>query len=200
MVQGIVKQHRGWVTCASAPGAGTRIDLYLPPADADAVARPVLRSPPAAPPTPDMTRTPVPLAAPQRPTPVESPDGERITVLLVDDEAMIRTIGRAVLEKEGFRVLTAEDGVEAVEVFTREHATVSLVVLDVTMPRMSGRDALRHMLEIDPSVRVLFSTGYSSLDLAEMEGTVGLLAKPYRPHELLAAVQTALSPEATTSA
>jgi PAS domain S-box-containing protein len=198
MVQGIVKQHRGWVTCASAPGAGTRIDLYLPPAAADAVPRAVLRSPPAVTPLADMTRTPVPAATVSRPAPVSA--GGRTTILLVDDESMIRSIGRAVLEKEGFRVLTAEDGVEAVEVFTREYTGVALVVLDVTMPRMSGHDALRHMLEIDPSVRVLFSTGYSSLDLAETEGTVGLLAKPYRPQELVAAVQAALSPEVSPAA
>jgi two-component system cell cycle sensor histidine kinase/response regulator CckA len=113
---------------------------------------------------------------------------------------MIRTIGRAVLEKEGFCVLTAEDGVEAVEVFTREHSRIALVVLDVTMPRMSGRDAFRHLVEIDPSVRVLFSTGYSSADIAELNGTAGLLAKPYRPHELLSAVQAALTPEAAPAA
>jgi two-component system cell cycle sensor histidine kinase/response regulator CckA len=193
MVQGIVKQHHGWVTVSSSPGAGTRLDLYLPPADHDAAPRSVLRSS-------------LPVAAPQPPTPPPqksaellpangpeaAPDDARPTVLLVDDEEMIRDIGRAVLARAGYRVLTADDGAEAVDVFARERDRVSLVILDVTMPRMSGRDAFRHLVEIDPAARVLFSTGYSGGDLNELGGSVGLLGKPYRPHELLEAVNAAL--------
>src|SRR5438874_1788947 len=115
------------------------------------------------------------------------------TILLVDDEAMIRALGRAVLERSGFRVLTAEDGAEAVEVFDRERANVELVIMDVTMPRMSGRGGYRELVRLDPEARVLFSTGYSAEELAELEGAVGLLNKPYRPEELLAAVTEALT-------
>jgi DNA-binding response OmpR family regulator len=111
----------------------------------------------------------------------------------VDDEAMIRDLGRAVLCGAGYRVLLAEDGVEAVEVFAREHARIDLVILDVTMPRMSGRDAFRHLVEIDPGARILFSTGFSSDDVGGLDGACGLLGKPYRPHELLAAVRSALA-------
>ena len=175
---------------------GTRIDLTCP-RRVDAARRSVLRSPLGL--GTDMTRTPVPVAV-TRTEPDSTPaTGDPATVLLVDDESMIRTIGRAVLEKEGFRVLTADDGVEAVEVFGREHSRIALVVLDVTMPRMSGRDAFRHLVEIDPAVRVLFSTGFATSDIAELGGT-GLLPKPYRPHELLAAVQAALTPETTPAA
>jgi PAS domain S-box-containing protein len=188
MVQGIVKQHRGWITCSSAPGAGTRLDLYLPPADPAAVPRSVLRSS-------LRVATPPPQASIFDALVDTPPDGSdaRPTVLLVDDEAMIRDIGRAVLARAGFRVLTADDGAEAVEVFTRERDRITLVILDVTMPRMSGRDAFRHMVEVDPAARVLFSTGYSAEDIAELDGSVGLLGKPYRPHELLAAVRAALA-------
>ena len=94
-------------------------------------------------------------------------------------------------------MLTADDGAEAVDVFARETRTVSLVILDVTMPRMSGRDAFRQLVKINPSARVLFSTGYSGGDLTELDGSVGLLGKPYRPNELLAAVQAALAGAAT---
>lgn len=186
MVQGIVKQHRGWITCNSAPGAGTRLDIFLPPADSATTARSVHRS--------------VLAAAPPAPRTVENESKRsldtadtRTTVLLVDDEEMIRDIGRAVLDRAGYRVLTADDGVEAVDVFARERDRVSLVILDVTMPRMSGRDAFRHLVELNPNARVLFSTGYSGGDLAELDGSVGLLGKPYRPHELVAAVQAALA-------
>jgi nitrogen-specific signal transduction histidine kinase/CheY-like chemotaxis protein len=187
MVQGIVKQHRGWITCTSAPSAGTRLDIYLPPADLATTARSVHRSvlPAAAPPAPRTVDAESKRTADTADT--------RTTVLLVDDEEMIRDIGRAVLDRAGFRVLTADDGVEAVDVFTRERERVSLVILDVTMPRMSGRDAFRHLVELNPNARVLFSTGYSGGDLAELDGSVGLLGKPYRPHELVAAVQAALA-------
>jgi PAS domain S-box-containing protein len=187
MAHGIVKQHRGWVTCESAPGAGTRLDLYLPPADGAAARRPDRRpSPPLA----DGSRTPCPL--PAVPTAPDPADPARRTVLVVDDEEMILEIARAVLEPAGFAVLTAADGAEAVEVFERTGG-VDLVVLDVTMPRLSGRDAYRRLVEIDPAARVLFSTGYSADEIAELNGALGLLGKPYRPHELLAAVRDALA-------
>ena len=189
MVQGIVKQHQGWITCVSAAGAGTRLDLYLPPAAGDPMPRPILRSPPPGPP-----RTPPPLAA-RSVEPGAIGEESKPTILLVDDEAMIRDLGRAVLNSAGFQVLTAEDGAEAVEVFGRERERIALVILDVTMPRMSGRDAFRHLIEIDPAARILFSTGYSAEDIAELDGAVGLLNKPYRPHELLATVRSILDPE-----
>jgi len=187
MVQGIVKQHRGWITCISAIGAGTRLDMYLPPADMATTARSVHRSglPATAPPAPRTVDAEAKRA-------LDSTD-TRTTVLLVDDEEMIRDIGRAVLDRAGYRVITADDGAEAVDVFARERDRVSLVILDVTMPRMSGRDAFRHLVELNPNARVLFSTGYSGGDLAELDGSVGLLGKPYRPHELVAAVQAALA-------
>ena len=119
------------------------------------------------------------------------------TILLVDDEPMIRHLGRTVLERAGYRVLTAEDGTDAVEVFARERDKISLVILDAIMPRMSGPDAFRHMTALDPAARVLFSTGYSPENLSGVEGAVGLLAKPYRPEGLLAAVRDALNAPTT---
>jgi CheY-like chemotaxis protein len=78
-------------------------------------------------------------------------------------------------------------------VFVREHDRIDLVILDATMPRMSGRDAFLRITEFDPDARVLFSTGYSAEDLSGIEGSLGLLPKPYRPDGLLAAVRDALA-------
>ncbi|MBN9121298.1 MAG: PAS domain S-box protein [Planctomycetes bacterium] len=179
MVQGIVKQHHGWIAIHSRPGAGTRIELNLPTAE-------VLNTPAVSGnPTPLPMSLPTPTNIPRPPKPP--------TVLLVDDEPMIRDLGRAVLSRAGFRVLTAEDGADAVEVFARQYTEIDLVILDVTMPRMSGRDAFRHMIELNPSARIMFSTGYTAEDLVEVDGAAGLLSKPYRPQELLAAVRTALA-------
>jgi signal transduction histidine kinase/ActR/RegA family two-component response regulator len=180
MVQGIVKQHHGWIEIHSRLGAGTRIELNLP--TAEVVNTPVLSGTPT--PLP-LTLTPSISNVPRPPKPP--------TILLVDDEPMIRDLGRAVLSRAGFRVLTAEDGTDAVEVFARQFHEIDLVILDVTMPRMSGRDAFRHMIELHPGARILFSTGYTAEDLVEVDGAVGLLSKPYRPQELVAAVRTALA-------
>jgi CheY-like chemotaxis protein len=97
------------------------------------------------------------------------------------------------LETAGYAVIEAEDGAEAVEVFRREHERIDLVLLDLTMPRLSGRDAFRAIREIDPGARVLFSSGYSADNLSEVDGAKGLLSKPYRPPDLLAAVRRAVA-------
>ena len=110
----------------------------------------------------------------------------------MDDEDMIRCLGRSVLEQAGYRVLEAHDGADAVDLFRREHGHIDLVILDLTMPRLSGRDAFRSMTAIAPDARVLFSSGYSVDDLSDVTGAVGLLAKPYRPQELVSAVRRAL--------
>ncbi|MCS6866131.1 MAG: PAS domain S-box protein [Gemmataceae bacterium] len=179
MVHGIVKQHHGWITVHSRVGEGTRIDLHLP----------VVESTITPLETDLLTRTPL--------GPSDSNHGLRAapthTILLVDDESMIRDLGRAVLTRAGFQVLTAEDGQEAVELYAQHRDTIELVVLDVTMPRMSGRDAFRHIVEMNPHARILFSTGYTQDELEEVDSAVGLLSKPYRPQELLSAVRAALT-------
>ena len=182
MVQGIVKQHGGWIDYTTAEGRGTRFDLYLPAAprtDAGGSRLVHLGSDSAG-------KLPA--------LPVEKWTGPaKGTVLVVDDETMILTLARITLERGGFEVLTAEDGDEAVGLFAQKHDRIDFVVLDMTMPRMSGRDAFRLLVEIAPTVRVLLSTGYSAEDVTELDGAIGLLKKPYRPAELLAAVREALA-------
>ena len=116
------------------------------------------------------------------------------TVMMVDDEPLIRALGRAVLERAGYRVILAVDGQEAVELYRQARGTIDLVVLDLTMPRLSGAEALRQLTEFGPMVRVILSSGYSDSseeDLAypQVRGTV---AKPYRPDDLLRGVRAAL--------
>jgi CheY-like chemotaxis protein len=167
---GIVDQHHGWIECSSQSGRGSCFEIYLPRYSQVVVAPPV----PA-----------VPLTKSQR--------NSTTTILLVDDERMIRELGRAILEGLGYQVLLAEDGVEAVDIFQRERHLIDLVILDLTMPRLSGNDACRRMLEIDPGVRVLFSSGYFAEDLTAGEDRiVGFLHKPYRQDELGKAVRAAL--------
>ncbi|MBL8796413.1 MAG: PAS domain S-box protein [Planctomycetia bacterium] len=176
MVFGIVKQHQGWIECQSEVGKGTDFDIYLPRCAAEP-------APPDSPP-------PVPAPAAS----AHAVNGGQETILLVDDEAIIRNLGKTILQRYGYRVLLAVDGVEAVEVYSAHRAEIDLVILDLTMPRLSGQDALRQLLQLDPEVRVLFSSGYSSelVTASDREGVLGFVNKPYRPHELARTIRTTL--------
>ena len=91
-------------------------------------------------------------------------------------------------------MLLAEDGVEAVDVYQREPTRVDLVILDLTMPRLSGHDALQQLVQIDPKVRVLLSSGYSAdhAAIGEHERVMGFLSKPFRPEILALTVRQIL--------
>ncbi|HXD87392.1 MAG TPA: PAS domain S-box protein, partial [Urbifossiella sp.] len=187
MVRGIVKQHGGWVECHSSPMAGTRFDLHFAAAATGGSGSRLMHVGSA---VDALTVTP----SPTETTVTDAlPDPALRTILFVDDDEMIRKIGRTVLDKAGYRVLQAQDGLEAVNVFARERGRIDLIVMDMTMPRLSGRDAFRQIARIAPNARVLFSSGFSPEDIADIEGSVGLLSKPYRPPELVAAVRDALA-------
>lgn len=177
MVLGIMHQHRGWVHVHSQVGVGSRFDLIMP-----------LQSQ-----TDQATQLQANrmLGGPNGPT--HPTDGDASTILLVDDESMIRELARAILESAGHKVYEAEDGADAVKQFQQYHDEIDLIIMDLTMPRLSGRDAYHQITQMAPRTRVLFSSGYSADDISELEGTCGLLAKPYRPADLLIAVHNALT-------
>jgi PAS domain S-box-containing protein len=178
MVHGIMRQHGGWVAVESEPGNGAKFELYLPAAGAGQR---------------QTGPTPPPRLAASASLWTSDHPPKTGTILLVDDETMIRQLGRAVLESAGYTVLEAEDGAIAMEIFREQHAQIDLVILDLTMPRLSGRDVFRQIQAIDPAARVLFSSGYSADDLSELDGAKGLLSKPYRPPDLLMAVCQAIA-------
>src|SRR5262249_28019048 len=115
-------------------------------------------------------------------------------ILLVDDEPMVRTLGRTILEAHGYRVVVAEDGLQAVERYRREQGTIDLIVLDLTMPRLSGRDTFKRLVQLDSEVRVLFASGYAAEQAVggEYDLPCDFISKPYRPQELAARVRAAL--------
>jgi PAS domain S-box-containing protein len=167
MVFGIIKQHKGWIECHSDVGRGTRFDIYLPQSTA---------------PPPEPTAL----------APVRRHGNEKI--LLIDDEAMIRQLGQKTLQQHGYQVLLAENGLQGLTIYQREMGKIDLVILDLSMPQISGRDTLKHLRRLDPNVRVLFSSGFSAETVTETEadGVVGFLSKPYSPIDMVDQVRVVL--------
>lgn len=167
-VYGIMKQHEGLVRVDTAPERGSRFELLWPS-----------RAPAA--------------AAGQAGGAKASPGAG--TILLAEDEAGVREITTRMLERSGYSVIVAKDGVEAVRKFTDNQPRIDLVVLDAIMPRMTGFEAYERIHGLDPDMPVLFASGYSEdalqgggLDRAK----VPILAKPFDRAALTAAVEAAL--------
>ncbi|HTQ57063.1 MAG TPA: PAS domain S-box protein [Bryobacteraceae bacterium] len=165
-VIGIVRAHHGALKVSSEKGVGSTFRLLFPASGKKEETQ----------------------AADAVGTPAEG----RGTVLVVDDERGMRHLARAILEQHGYRVLTAGDGGEAIEVFRRHAAQVAVVVLDLTMPVMHGEDVAAELLKIRPGVPVVLSSGYGEPG-ASGSSSLGFLKKPYQPAELVAAVQKALA-------
>jgi two-component system cell cycle sensor histidine kinase/response regulator CckA len=156
-VQGIVRRHRGAVRVYSEPGNGTTIRILLPASD---------KTPGA--------------GEPDTPGRIWRGGG---TVLFADDEEYLRTLAKRMLERLGFTVVVASNGVEAVQLFREKHGQIDLVFLDLTMPEMNGEEAFQEMRRLRPDVRVLLASGYSEHEISTRfagKGLAGFIAKPYQ--------------------
>ena len=123
------------------------------------------------------------------------PMGHNETILLVDDEKSVRELTREILEQFNYRVIEARDGQEALDIYNREHADVSLVFLDVIMPRLDGKKCLSKLLEIDPTVKVLIFSGVAEdifiQDVVNL-GAKGALIKPLDMKRMLQKIREVL--------
>ena len=178
MVYGIVRQQDGLVRVRSQPGHGTTFDIYLP------IVENALK------------------VDEENGTDRTTARGTE-TLLLAEDEEIVLTLASRVLKENGYTVLTARDGEEAVRVFEANADTITLAVLDVVMPKMSGRGVHDRIKAMRPDIQVLFSSGYNtdavhSRFVAE-EG-LQIIQKPYAPTDLLRKVREILDTEpASTS-
>lgn len=170
VVHGIVKNHRGVLHCESRPGAGTTFVIILPASIGATPAQPLQDSP-----KPNAYGT------------------EKI--LLVDDEKSILETVKDTLSLFGYRIVTAENGEQALEMYRERKDDVDLVILDLIMPGCGGKKCLADLLDINPRARVLMTSGYSSsqqTDELTRAGAAGFIHKPYRPEDLLFSIRKIL--------
>mgnify|MGYP002061118232 CR=1 FL=1 len=113
-----------------------------------------------------------------------------------DDEAPVLRVVQRILKRSGYIVIPAEDGQAAVEAFRAHEGTIDAVILDITMPRLSGTDAARQIREIDPNVKIMISSGYEAATATSNleDGLIsGFLQKPFTPNDLRTAIEEILS-------
>jgi len=169
VVYGIVKQHNGFINLYSEPGKGSTFKIYIPAIEAAPDVRIAVKTEPIR--------------------------GGSETILLAEDEEPIRALAERILKEIGYTVLTAGNGEEAVEVFRRHKETISLAVLDVVMPRMSGKAAFETIHKVNPLLKVIFMSGYTANAIHQsFVLTAGLpyLSKPFGPGSLARKVREVL--------
>jgi two-component system, cell cycle sensor histidine kinase and response regulator CckA len=170
IVYNVVKSHNGTLMVDPVKGEGAAFHIFLPSAE-----------------LPVETKQEEKQAEPQR--------GHEELVLLVDDEEPMRELGQELLQEHGYRVITACDGAEGVEIYKRLKDEIALVILDLLMPNMDGGQAYMEMRRINPELRALFCTGYvASADIQELlqEEDLRVLQKPVHPVDLLKTVKEVL--------
>ncbi|MDP8208983.1 MAG: PAS domain S-box protein [Candidatus Electryonea clarkiae] len=166
-ILGIVDGHKGTIEISSVPGKGTSFTAYFP------------------------------LSTTAIPSEVEEPEIEEImegtgTILIVEDEKVIRTLVEKICERFGYKVLTASDGIEGVDLYRAHSDEISTVLLDLTMPRMDGKEAFEKIKEIKPDAVIILTSGYNEEEARERfagKGIAGFIKKPYKPSELIQQIQ-----------
>ncbi|MDP8206816.1 MAG: PAS domain S-box protein [Candidatus Electryonea clarkiae] len=160
---GIVEGHKGTISISSSLGEGAAFIVYFP------------------------------VSAPHLQSPIEKLKTEIIsrgagTILIVDDEPAVLSLGKRALERAGYTILTAVDGEDGIEVFRKNADKVSLILLDLTMPKLNGDEAIIELKKIKPDVKVILSSGYSEEAARERfadQGLAGFIHKPYKLMKLI---------------
>ena len=175
VVYGVINSHKGFIDVESSPGVGTTFCLFFP------VTQEII----------------VNSIKPQLEETTITTSGSE-TILLVEDEEMLRALVVTLLESSGYSVITAENGIEAVEHYKQHLDKISVVITDIGLPRMSGWDAFREMKKINPYVKAIFATGYIEPKFRDdiiAFGGKHFVQKPYVPAELLKRLRETIDAE-----
>jgi signal transduction histidine kinase/CheY-like chemotaxis protein len=192
VVYGVVQAHQGTIDVESDPGKGTCFALYFPAAS------------PAAESAGAESSAAAPLEEPAQEAEAswgseEDGDGDGggkgRTILFVEDEELLQSAIRSLLEDQGYRVLTARDGVEAVEVHAARKKEIDAVIVDLGLPKLDGWDAFQQMKKADPKLKAIIASGTLDAEKRSRMRRAGIratLRKPYGPREILAALRQVL--------
>ena len=169
MAYGVVKNHNGFIEVDSSPGKGSTLTIYLP-----AIEKKSEREI-------EITK------------PLHKGKG---TILVVDDEEIIRNVAMDILHDLGYDVLLASSGKEGVKIYADKKYVIDLVILDMIMPEMGGKETFKKLKEINPDVKILISSGYAQDSLPEQfvdDGEAGFIQKPYNINEIAEIIKKVLS-------
>jgi len=169
IVYGIIKQHNGYINVYSELGKGTTFRIYLP-----------------------LVKLAI---SEEKPVEVVSVKGGTETIMVGEDDAEVRKLTKTVLEEFGYRTIEAVDGEDVIEKFNEDRNSIKLIILDIVMPKKSGREAYEEIRKIAPDMKVIFTSGYTA-DLVHkkkiLEEGLEFISKPVSPRELLKKVRDVL--------
>lgn len=172
IVYGIVKNHNGYIMCYSEVGVGTNFKIYLPAIDG------------------------LYLTDTKEEELIIEGNGNGEVILLVDDDPDIREMGKNLFQRFGYHTITASSSEEAIKIYKKMEDKIAIVILDLIMPGMGGKKTLDKILSINPSAKVIISSGFSASFYAKealKSGAVGFISKPYNINQILSVIHDAIN-------
>ncbi len=170
LVHRVIKQHHGYISVESEVGKGSVFTIYLPKSTQNIISEPA-------------------------PQPIHKQHVD-CTILVIDDEEMLITLLTDLLLQSGYKVLTANNGIEGIEVFKKNQGEIDLIISDIGMPKMGGEETFIKIKEIKQDIKFIFASGFLEIDKKEelkKRGASGFIQKPYQAHEILEMISNLIS-------